>query len=183
MSSTTKRCRFFHCVSCRWCNIIVATRGLVIETGTTDGGGAAVLAVFLGRSNSFSCLLGVLWKKISGCFFHVSHLGVQRSLEAGGDADGTWKIKDSSSSAGSRLVPACSNSSILMHWGIRWCNSVCLLMFNQWIKVEQFTHFQPCMTLCVGNTRILLLDAYKVTWNKGKIDKKFLGYTSFSHEI
>ena len=26
------------------------------------------------------------------------------------------------------------------------------------------------MTLCVGNTRILLLDAYKVTRNTGKID-------------
>ena len=26
------------------------------------------------------------------------------------------------------------------------------------------------VTLCVGNPRILLLDAYKVTWNTGKID-------------
>ena len=48
-------------------------------------------------------------------FMSASHLGVQRSLEAGGDADGTGKIKDSSSSAGSRLVPARSNSSISIH--------------------------------------------------------------------
>ena len=95
------------------------------------------------------CLLGVLWKKISG-FFHVSHLGVQRSLEAGGDADGTWKIKDSSSSAGSRLVPARSNSStISIHWGIRWCNSVCLLMFNRSIERLNDLHTFSHAWLCV----------------------------------
>ena len=34
-----------------------------------------------------------------------------------------------------------------------------------------WTIYTPlAVTLCVGNPRILLLDAYKVTWNTGKID-------------
>ena len=60
---------------------IVATRGLVVETGTTgdvwcwESSGSSIF-----DSNSFSYLLGVLWKKISG-FFYISHLGFKRSLE------------------------------------------------------------------------------------------------------
>ena len=60
---------------------IVATRGLVVETGTTgdvwcwESSGSSIF-----DSNSFSYLLGVLWKKISG-FFYISHLGFKRRLE------------------------------------------------------------------------------------------------------